>query len=119
MESIGRQTAAALLAREKFELNTCIEETMGCLEKVQLAFVYIGLPDVKRVSDYIRNLTEPLNGRYGKPCVYFLEGTLENPVVGEVHGNVKTPLAGYRWNWRSTSRTSLSLRHSPNTRVSP
>ena len=78
---------------EKFELNTYIEKMMGCLEKVQLAFVCIGLPDVKRVSDYIRNLTEPLNGRYGKPCVYILEGTPENPVVGEVHGNVKTPIS--------------------------
>ena len=48
---------------------------------------------MKRVSDYIRNLTEPLNGRYGKPCVYILEGTPENPVGGEVHGNVKTPIS--------------------------
>ena len=77
----------------KFELNTYIEEMMSCLEKVHLAFVCVGLPDVKRAADQIKELIEPLHNRGGKPCVYLVEGTPEHPVKGKVYNNVSTPIS--------------------------
>lgn len=75
----------------KFELNTYIEETMECLEKIHVTFVCIGLPEVKRGADYIKKLVEPVDGR-GKPCIYYLEGRPEHPVKNQVY-NIATKIS--------------------------
>ena len=68
---------------DRFELDTYIEEMMPCLEKINVSFICICLPEVKCAAAYIEELAEEV-GRERTPCVYRLDAP-EDAVEGEAY----------------------------------